>query len=346
MRNEIRSSIGLFRDEAVKKIDQTKLNEYSKVYLRYKIADQFTGADADVSAILRTEQGQSIIDVYETVVDVFQRLIKADRVGHHKDIILRAMVSWSEIEDVRLHKLSMALGKPVEHCIYASCGGAASAFARGDFRAAYIAARKHQLLSPSDVWAGVERVFAAGLLERESPHFGKSPWTNLGRLISIVLRLTDQFTEALGDIEKFCRNFRGLLSVAALSDLIAFISASETNPQSTLGTASLNTSSWGPEDLIISSDDARDALLVSAQRRFGEETANFWLATCEGPWRPEANDAALYLRALRTALHEPARALRALSTIEWRSLPREFRGLVSNLRIALALRETERNLVH
>jgi hypothetical protein len=159
-----------------------------------------------------------------------------------------------------------------------------------------------------------------------------------------VLRRADQFAEALGDIEKFCRNFRGLDSVAALSDLIAFISASETNPQSTLGTVSLNTSSWGPEDLLISSDDARDALLASAQSTLGKETADFWLSGPGGTFRPEANDAATYLRALRTARHAPAEALRGLTTIEWRSLPRELQGLVSTLRIALALRDTERNL--
>jgi hypothetical protein len=178
--------------------------------MKYKITGKFTGADADISAILRTEQGQSIIDVYETVVDVFQRLIKTDRVRQQKDIILRAIESWSEIEDIRLAKLSIALGKPVEHCTHLSCRLAASAFAQGDVRTAYVAARKHQLLNPSDVWAGVERVFAGGLLGRERSHFGKSPWNNLSRLILTVFRRTDQFAEALGDIEKFCRNFRGL----------------------------------------------------------------------------------------------------------------------------------------
>jgi hypothetical protein len=340
IRNEVRSTIRLFRDDAIRRIDSTKLFEQAKIYLRYKVADKFSTTDADISAIIRTEQGQSIIDVYETAVDIFQRLIKSGRVGRHKSAIARAIEAWSGIDDFRLAKLAVALGLQRSNQLNFADVGAQAAFARGDIRAAYIAARKRQRSSPSDVWAGIEREFAAGLLRRERPHFGASPWSNLGRQLSIVLARAEEFEEASGELEKFCRNFGGLHSAAALGDFSAFVVASEVNPQSTLTTASLNLKRWGPEDLLLANGEFSPAVKDSLD----QNTALFWSGTQPMDPANPAVTAAIYLSAIRASRDAQSDALRLLNRLHWRSLPPQLRGLVSNLRIALALQEGERNL--
>jgi len=131
------------------------------------------------------------------------------RVGRHKSVIARAIEAWSGIDDFRLAKLAVALGLQRSNQLNFADVGAQAAFARGDIRAAYIAARKRQRSSPSDVWAGIEREFAAGLLRRERPHFGASPWSNLGRQLSIVLARAEEFEEASGELEEILQELRG-----------------------------------------------------------------------------------------------------------------------------------------
>lgn len=47
VRNEDRSTIRLFRDDVVRRIDASRLVPQYKVYLRYKLGDVFSGVDAD-----------------------------------------------------------------------------------------------------------------------------------------------------------------------------------------------------------------------------------------------------------------------------------------------------------
>jgi hypothetical protein len=189
----------------------------------------------------------------------------------------------------------------------------------------------------------VESAFAASLLDRERPQIGKSPWSEIVRPLSIVLRRREEFPEALGYLEKFCRNLRGLHSAAALGDFVAFLSASETQPQCTPATASLNAATWDLEDLLLADDTVRQCLITKAKDRVGAEAALFWSGTVEYAVNTRAADAAVYLSAIRSARQAPNEALQLLSQIDWPLLAPPLRGLVSNLRIALALDDGDRD---
>jgi hypothetical protein len=160
IRNEDRSTIRLFRADAVRRISNTKLPEAAKIYLKYKIADEIDYTESTLSCILRAEQSQSVVDIYETAIALFQGLVKVGRSERYSAAITRAARQWAPINDFRLTKLLLGLGELDVGDMAIRQSGAVDLLISGDAGRALRAARQSVHVDPTDPWSGIELAFA------------------------------------------------------------------------------------------------------------------------------------------------------------------------------------------
>jgi len=344
IRNEDRSTMRLYRDDALTRISETKLFDQALTYLRFKIADVFPTADTDLSAITRSEQLQSVIDIYETTIALFQRLILSSKHERYRDAMLRCVDAWLPIDDFRLTKIAIALGRVPPANLPIRNIAAISYITAGGIPLGLRAAHRTQKGDPTDIFAGVEYVFAASVVSREAESPAETPWKSLSKALTDAIQRSADFESSSGFLEKFCRNFRGLHGAAALGDFVAFGAGINLGSDLTLAGAALNTPTFGPEDLLLSAGDAKRwlrSIIASSPR-----------AALLAPWLSEETKgrghglglSAAYLSSLRHIASSPAEALESLRSIETARLRPALRALVHGLRIEVALREGERAL--
>jgi len=342
IRNEDRSTMRLFRDDARDRIEQTKLFPQAITYLKYKIADDFSASDADLSCIVRSEQGQSIIDIYETVIDIFQRLIKLSRHQRYREVILHCVHEWSEIDDFRLAKIEVAFGTIPQKRLKSRSGIALYNLSQGKPVQAYKVAWQSQRLDPSNVWANLELVLSRCVLGRAtSPSLGL-PWAPINEALCDALQRNNNFEAGSGYLEKFARNFRCLHGAAAIGDFVAFAIGAPSKAEILVSGPSLNTPLWGPEDLFFATADAQPFL----NKELASTPENHVLDT----WMTDTTTLAsqtlevgfnLYLRALQATRSDPSRAITYLRAIDVYSAPPILRTFVLTLRIEIALQLDE-----
>jgi hypothetical protein len=340
IRNEDRSTIRLFRDDVRKRVDKFRLFPQAKTYLRFRLADEFSGERRDISRILSCEQTQSILDVYETTVEVIQRLIK---MGKHKRYA-SAVVHWAKgleaVGDFRLSKILFALGEEPNVNLPRRSGSAAGLLAQGEVDRAYQQATSEHHLQPSNVYAAVESLVAAGV-EKQTAEPGATLWRSLYPTLSSILLADGDFEVSVGSIEKFTRNFRGLHSAVALADVAAFLAGGAERFESALGAGALNSEWVGPEDVLLASGSSAQQLELG----FGFSD----YAAARGASRNSqiavlASSFVSYFEALRTATTTPRRAFESLRKVALGFIPTALRRLILITRIDLALSENERNL--
>lgn len=341
IRNEDRSTMRLFRDDADRRVGATKMEDSAKAYFRFKIADQFDGTDLSISRILTTEQGQSVFDVYETAISIFQKIINSGRVERYEAAILAATEDWQSVADFRLDKIRLALGHPPIAALDTSNPIAGAAIFGAPAQS--LRPELHGWLKehPSQLWAGFETLFETN---SESVDLSGAPgtWTRvLGNLRSVIAR-DDDFEASVGALEKFARNFRTLPTAAALADLTAALIGSRFSPQISLGSASLNSPLLGLPDLALSADPIASGILNPISDHTSAADVATWAGLDNFDGTPPPTPAALYFRAARLARQgATSAALDLLRDIELSTLGEPLRFLIARLRIDLSLRESE-----
>lgn len=287
IRNEPRSTLNRFVVESSARINKMAVSPDTKAYLRYRLCDEFTGTERDVLAILRGEQAQSIIDLYETMIDAAQKLVTTNKVGRYERSLKSALGSWTEIEDYRVPKLLCALGVPVTQAVALRSDATLARCLNGDIVGAYRSANKALRSCPKDVWAGIEAAFCLstrGLVRdlRNAP-----AWTFvIGRLAVLMVR-GDQFEQASGELTKFARNLQTLPTAKAVLDLARHITTAHSERSTLLTAPCLNASAWGGEDLELAVGSARDELKGRLQQAHRDHAVAFWT----GHVPPEASAA-------------------------------------------------------
>ncbi|NBB16588.1 hypothetical protein GVN21_14590 [Caulobacter sp. SLTY] len=340
IRNEVRSTMRLFRDDASIRIASSNAEDSIKTYFKYKIADVFECTDIDISRIISTEQGQSIIDIYETAVSLFQAIINAGKSERYAEAILRATQNWEGIGDFRLDKIRIALGgEPL-----GKVGVKTNLAGRGIFSATtrldVATAIKNLCDDPGDIWAGVGVLFAEASATGDTESL-PGPWQSvLDHMRSVIMR-DDDFEASVGALEKFSRNFRTLSTGAALSDFVSAITGAKDSPQVGLGSAALNAPQFGLPDLALAGDPLPQALTVV---QAASDPAEFGVWFGRDVDRPDGSRTipASYFRAERLFRQgRPSDALTLLAPIRLQELDGSLRSLIGHLRIGLSLNEGE-----
>ncbi len=341
IRNEDRSTIRLFRDDARERIAGSNLFDQAQIYLRYKIADDFGATKRELSAVLQSEQLQSIIDLYETSIDLIQRLIKTSRHQAYQSSILKCTDRWSEINDFRLAKIEAALGRIPKIKLQRRSAGGSYRLATGDAADGQRMARLAHFRKPSDIWAGIENVLTSDVVNRPVASPEGSPWVAINDALGDALKRTDDFQAGFGFLEKFSRNFRCLYGAAALGDFASLAVNGATGSVTAIGATALNTTSWGPEDLVLAKGNALAWLREELSHDAKPSDLAPWTTSPAPSTSALATGFSRYLTAIRLLPADPAAALTELQKISG-PLVQSLRGFVYSLRIALALHEGER----
>lgn len=214
VRNEDPTNIRKYRED-VRALLQTRYKTQSN-YLNYRLTGLWPADLQKVGEIFKTEQSNSVIDLYETFVSYCQHVSTSNNVAKLQDMVVQHCEELSDICDFRLEKILFRLGatrslkgKDVRSELYLE------KVASGDIRGLY-----SQLLrsdSGSDPW---EQIYKAIVLSTKVFIPNKTEV----RVNDVVMKLVhslNRSAEILSEpqiFEKIGLNFRGLASVQALCD--------------------------------------------------------------------------------------------------------------------------------
>ena len=339
-RNEASSTIRRFREDAARRLDRTKLEAQLKQYLKYKLADEFSAVNSSLSTLLSSEQSQSTIDIYETAVDLLQRLVRSSASEAHREQITACLIAWRPINDFRLTKLSWALDVGCDHELPVRGTEALQALLNAEFGDAYSLSSQEHTADPSDILSGIESGVLSQLIapkERQSTG-GKLPWDMLGEPLWSVLLRSIKFEESLGLLDKFCRNFRGLVGAAAIGDFISFATAQGAAKRNSLGAINLNISSLSVWDLLNVGPNRRVSLSSTLA---GANVSQALIDALGGKPSQEGDfalpGAAALLTSLGLSTNDPDGAYISLLDVNTRQTSDFMRGLIVSRRIELAL---------
>jgi tetratricopeptide (TPR) repeat protein len=268
IRNEDRSTLRLFRDDFCRRVQSAKLPAEAKTYLEYRIGDVFSPADATISAILRVEQGQSIIDVYETVIDILQKLVKSGSASRYERSLISFLDVLSSAGDFRVDKLRLAMGLAPSRVPTARDCGAAASLVQGDIAKAYRLARKAHRSSPNEPWPIIECALCLSGKGLSLTSNSTQDSHSLRVLLAAIISRSEEFESASRVFEKFCRNFHTLPTAAALSDFATALLSPASLPPHALAAPALNSASLGPEDIISASLTVRETLPSEVSEAF------------------------------------------------------------------------------
>src|SRR6185437_4904878 len=326
IRNEPRSTLKRYSEDVLIRIEELDIFSDAKTYLRYRLADQFEPTNRCISAVLRAEQGQGIIDIYETVIGIFQKLVKSGKASRYIAIIESVLTDWRPIDDFRIAKLLAAIG--VGPSVFSPCRNtlASELLLTGKIRRALRIARSVRGQFPDDFWSGAEAAFANALLN-VNPKERSSPWTEAEYHLSQILARGPEFENSAGALAKLARNFQTLPTGAAMADLTAGLLASRSNPQISISTACLNTKNWGPEDLLLVHPSQIEALAHHLPQQAG--TLRFWRGE-PGAYDSEmVTGATKLVRAFFAKARTPDDALGILEGVNVSAVPSPVRGPIS-----------------
>jgi hypothetical protein len=98
-----------FSEDTATRLRRSKLPQSGNVYLNLRLGDTWPTTEVGLAHILQVEHTTTLIDLYETLIRVIQRLATREP-GDALAIIIKSVINdLSAIEDFRLTKLSMLL---------------------------------------------------------------------------------------------------------------------------------------------------------------------------------------------------------------------------------------------
>ncbi|WP_049246515.1 hypothetical protein [Morganella morganii] len=110
VRNEEKTTTQKFKDDIIKRIENHKyFEDYVKTYTKYKLTSEIPLDHSSLSEILWVSQSHSLIDVYETFIEVLQGLITTDLSHELREVLCSAVSNLDNIIDFRLDKIRFHL---------------------------------------------------------------------------------------------------------------------------------------------------------------------------------------------------------------------------------------------
>lgn len=102
-------SIGWYLDDARRRLERMPSSDVTK-YLTYKLLSKWPADDADMAAVLRVEQCHHVVDIYETFIDLLQKIVSES--GHRDEVIRAARLALEKMpqQDFRVGKLRRIFG--------------------------------------------------------------------------------------------------------------------------------------------------------------------------------------------------------------------------------------------
>lgn len=317
VRNEPQTILDRFSsDVAVRLENHEKYSDDVKKYLKYKLIQDDPVSIEDAAAILRIEQSSSVIDVYETFINVCQSAVKAvDGWGSGiSEIVVSCLGSMNGINDYRIKKMRVLLGDmAVAHEMEFSNASIATKIFESNFSGAYRTYLKKSANINRDPWELIYVGFSKGGA-RVGNRKGGVP--NFTKMISGLAKGEGDKRE-LDITIKYFANFSALPFGVAIKDWFSLVKRKDFSDGWPYWHVGLNSAYFRIEDLSSSRGMSERELKML----FGidGEYAKFWLlvlgvVNCDHESIDREEVIAKSLFFLRN--NDPARASSALKSID------------------------------
>lgn len=322
IRNEEKSTIRIFREDVRQKIESHGFPKSVENYLKYKITNLFVPDKKFVGEILRIEQGQSIIDLYETTIDICQKIIKHGSLCQYKESISYLLDRFSSIDDFRLDKLRLALGEVPKRKLGLRDS---ECYDRKIIQKESIKEIVSSILMDKNsrygASIGIEKIL---LLEIHNKIPDELPEPLRKVLFSIhdALQKGESFEKGRGAVEKFSNNFKAIYGAVAIGDYLNGILGTNILSPRYIYAFTLNSPAIGREDLVLSN------------RQYVAERVNSLRSKITYP-----SVTSLILNSAISFTHNEQVCGTNPFHIDLASIPIPIRGVVSAIRISLAMKQ-------
>lgn len=312
VRNEERSTFTIFDEDIRESLEKTKVSKRVKAYLLYKVSRHVDLDQNSLASILQLESGNSIIDLYETAIDLLQRAVDLPT-GGWTAAAIRLLRACEGIGDFRVRKLLYAFGEvPTSPSAVAMEPQAREQFS------------KHL---PHDFWQAAWPM----LVTKKSEQYATDKEGSSAKLEALLLSLIDRdedFEDSMAQLAKFTRNYSFVASAKAAGALADLLTMKVANTPRALGRPLLNSIS----------DDPLDALCQTSLSVDNYNISNTNLLDGNEGTREEIN---VYLQAIQRVQSEKDSALELLLSVELAPLPDGLANLYRNLILQINLEEGE-----
>lgn len=110
VRNEEKTTTQKFKDDINKRIENHKYFEpFVKTFTKYKLTNEIPDSQDGLAEVLWVSQSHSILDIYESFIDVLQKIIMDDLSYELKNVLFIALDKLNNINDFRLEKIKLHL---------------------------------------------------------------------------------------------------------------------------------------------------------------------------------------------------------------------------------------------
>ncbi|MBZ9881961.1 hypothetical protein LB535_06310 [Mesorhizobium sp. CA10] len=272
VRNEDRTTLAKFMDDIEVRINGlTTHNDSTKAYDRYRLKNDLPITDAGLAEVLRVEQSQGIVDIYETFVRVLQEMVRQDPAQERAELIVRC-INQLAIDDFRLAKLVALLDPARPRKLPPRATDISNALFEGRVHRAM---RLGLRVLSDDPWQFIYAGFALGHGDRERDTSPARP-TDVAALIARVQSRCNGSDDAWAKLAKMALNLRGLPLAAGLVECMIQLRRREPDQPWRPWLIGLNSPTHGPEDQPWN-------LGCTASQLFGDATCAAWYeAACPG----------------------------------------------------------------
>lgn len=244
VRNEDRTTLGKFIDDVEARISAvTGHSEPTKTYDRYRLKGEMPMTDLGLAEILRVEQSQGIVDIYETYIAILQEMARESPNQERVRFIVYC-IEQLDIDDFRLDKLLRLLEPSRPSILPERDASASDALFEGNVGQAI---RKSNKLRSDDPWTyiytGLARSFGGAL-----SHPIASRPTSVAALIARIMSRCDGSEDAWAQLAKLALNLRGLPLCAGLLEAAVQLRRSGPDQPWRPWLIGLNSPTKGPED--------------------------------------------------------------------------------------------------
>ncbi len=313
VRNEERSTYLLFDEDFKDNLERTKVSRRVKNYLLYKVTRSLEASEASFANVLQLESGSSVVDLYETVIDLLQRCVVILGRGSWTTSAIDLLIACEPIGDTRVTKLLRALG--------------VSGY--GSLPTAIEQSRENFSVNlPCDFWQAAWPIVSERNRDGQV-NTAQSAAARVEKLLLSLVHRDEAFEDSRVQLAKFTRNYSFLRSATAAGDFADFITMRVDNTPQTLIKPLLNSSS---------SDYLDDFGRIGGDTHRGDPSAPQQMFK---PTEGAARGLQAYLQALAAANLEPDTALAIASAVDLAKIPAGLANLLRNLILQVYLKEGE-----
>lgn len=255
IRNERRTSWIRFVERLEKTLKRHGYPSDIKHYLRFRLTFEWPTSDSGIADVLRHEQSNGPVDLYEALVSLAQRAVIDPDLSNLRSSLSELLLELGDIDDFRIIKLLSFFGDASITDIPTRDSRVSDAlFSKQPGRAVWLFAQLPEDQT-SDPWQIIYRASALAHFDTEYK-FEETLIGYFTELLASVLKRDRSCLTNMGLLEKALGNFSSLTTGAALRDFMSMLQSQQPGLLLTFSNVGLNSRFAGWEDRFESTERA------------------------------------------------------------------------------------------